>query len=458
MADTVETLRKFIVTKTKDELPQGELCVFMANAKLGKPYKKTTVSTKTGPGVGVVVPVTKHFGLGVSRRKVTTQVRTETKWKKTPCTYYLLCEKMMVVVGKEVYCFNHEDIKEWTIHNDSLTISTKDLSFLLFMSKGDIRRFKKVGEIIKKFDKEGHQMEELGFVPSKKQNTGGYNNSKIDSSISQSDYAKTIFLWSIGKKTGPVKKRNEYPAYCFNELGIQNGTQYHEQLINDGYFEIAKPETILSTYKMDQLKEILSSNGLETKGKKDDLIKRIAENVPSDQIIEQMDEKIYELSDAGKRFVESHDDYIKLHQNSNWGINYQEYDEIKAKNPSMPFFDACWGIFNARIVKNNGNVHYDRNVYFNMFQLLDAEGKDKLALETLLRVLYIDVNVNGYFAPRIIKDIGDRDKYYDPEYINKLYRGKLPETKCDKNTFKAIVDSIIRGDFNEEFFVKKLKK
>ena len=92
----------------------------------------------------------------------------------------------------------------------------------------------------------------------------------------------------------------------------------------------------------------------------------------------------------------------------------------------MPFFDACWGIFNARIIKNNGNVHYDRNVYFNMFQLLDAEGKDKLALETLLRVLYIDVNVNGYFAPRIIKDIGDRDKYYDPEYINKLYRGKLP--------------------------------
>ena len=37
------------------------------------------------------------------------------------------------------------------------------------------------------------------------------------------------------------------------------------------------------------------------------------------------------------------------------------------------------------------------------------------------------------------------------------YKGKLPETKCDKNTFRPIVDSIITGDFNEEFFLKKLK-
>lgn len=100
MASATEQLKKLIVKNPKVPLEKGDVCFFICNAQLGKPYDKTTVSTKSGLGIGITLPVTKHFGLGLFKRKVTTSVKTETAWQKTPCILHVLCEKFAFCIGK----------------------------------------------------------------------------------------------------------------------------------------------------------------------------------------------------------------------------------------------------------------------------------------------------------------------------------------------------------------------
>ncbi|MBE5849761.1 MAG: hypothetical protein E7298_06310 [Lachnospiraceae bacterium] len=455
MDRAIDQLKKLLVKNPSIHVDEGDICLFQSNAKLGRQYAQTSVKTKPGLGIGVGVPITQHFGIGIMRRKIKTEVRQETKWDKKSCMFFMLSEKFVIKVGKDLYEIDNDDITGMKIHSDAFIIRTSSADFTLFLSKMDVVRLKRVMDLAEKAAKEGDSLEELGYIPSKGYtDSDSYNRKALDSSIATSDYAKTVFLWTLNKKPSPIKKRDAYPEYFFYELGIQNAKEYHENLIRDGFLEEAGIEHYLAALKVDQIKELLSVNGLDTKGKKDELINRIVSTYSAEQLSPIIQERVYVLSSYGSDFLKEHEDYIKLHQNKNWEISYTEYDNAKYQNPSLSFGDICWGIFNSRIIKNKGNISLDRNEYFNMYQLLVLENKDKRAMEMLLRIFYIDVNVNRLFAPAIVKSIGDREEYYDPEYIDKLYSRKLSHMSYSKDRFKEMVEDIINGTFDESKYTR----
>lgn len=306
-------------------------------------------------------------------------------------------------------------------------------------------------------------------------------NAPADEKTAKSDYAKAVFLWG-NQKPGKIKKRNEYPSYIFYECGIQDGARYYENMIREGYLVPSSPQEKLSGLKVDELKEILSSQGLPVTGKKNDLIERIANNVSTEELASIMSEETYSLSDIGKKFLEDNNDYVLLHTHKNWGIDWKEFDSEKMKCPGKSFYDVCWGIFNKRLLEENVQRILGRNEYLNMHQLLMEEKRYKDALDHLLRVLYIDLsgyNANALssysqgiykktdlkqsfqssvmIAPGIIKGIGDLQDYYETEMARKMTEWKLPFNACSPDLYVNIVESIIHGSFDDEDALKKLK-
>lgn len=302
-----------------------------------------------------------------------------------------------------------------------------------------------------------------------------------DEKTAQSNYAKTVFLWG-NQKPGKIKKRNEYPSYIFYECGIQDGARYYENMIKEGYLVPSTPQEKLSGLKVDELKEILSEQGLPVTGKKAELIERIASSIPSTELSSIVSEETYSLSDIGKKFLEDNNDYVLLHTHKNWGIDWKEFDSEKMKCPGKSFYDVCWGIFNKRLLGQDAQRILGRNEYLNMHQLLMEEKRYKDALDHLLRVLYIDFS--GYnsnmlslysqgiykkndlkqnfqssvmIAPGIIKGIGDLQDYYDTEMARKMTEWKLPFNACSPELYINSVESIIHGSFDEEEMMKKLK-
>lgn len=289
------------------------------------------------------------------------------------------------------------------------------------------------------------------------------------------DYSKAVFLHVYGTAK-PLKKNNDYQRYLVFECGITGPRKYHEALINEGYFQLALPNDILSSLKVSELKEICDSLGIKKNGKKSDLISRILDSCNPEQIISFINEPLYSLSQKGKDFLETHGDYIELHKHKDWGITLDEYVEFKKTLPfKSGFKDVAWGIFNQRLIKYADEFGLLRNNYLHMALLMKEERQIEAYLNYLLFVLFFDVNeattlyslsfyntkkeaLDSYFCfafksgiPTMILPL---QQYFKNSYVDEIYSqyGEIIYCLCDKDTFKNMIYDIF---FDEEDYVDK---
>lgn len=469
-----DQLLAIIVKNPSIQLNPGEVCFYQTKAQVGTPREEIITTTKTKPGLGFGVRVTKHFGVGIGRQKVTTTTESHTVWEKEPCDFLVLDDRMVLKLKKQNVIIDYDKVTNLKVNKDALTITVGSSDCVLFMAHKDVERFINVYKLIGEAGKEGIDTRSLisGDAPSDEATR--HQSAPSNQKGVPEAFAKAVFLDRIGKKANPVKKRDEYPQYLFYECNIQNASKYHKDMIQEGYLEPAPMADILATMKVPELKEILQNNGLKGTGKKTDLIAAIIENVPEKTLSALFPEKRYVLSEMGKSFLDEHADYIRLSAHQSWNISPAEYDTAKGANGR--FYDVCWGIFNSRIM-NVDNLTQHRNIYYNMYTLLKEEGKNQNAMEMLLRVLYYDVNslssgyLQGYregyfkkkeflekaaqevyFAPAIIKDIGDMEEYFSEEMIERLYSHKDALQPCSKKLFSEIVHAILDGNFDEYYY------
>ena len=297
---------------------------------------------------------------------------------------------------------------------------------------------------------------------------------KTEDTISNpSDFSKTIFLWNHDN-VSCVREDDDYSRYFIHECDILNPSKYHAKLIEEGYFENASLSLILNSFKIDRLKEILSTNGLINIGKKDVLVERILSNVETYELKSIITENYFILSARGHEFIRSHFDYVLLHQHKYLNIKWQEYDNNFRSG--FTFYDIVYGILNNRIRYDKQN--FGRNEYLSMYRLLAEEEKREQALRMILRVLYIDVSGScsmHYYkmftktqllesfdaiimlAPGIIKYIKEYKDIYSDMYVDDLYEFKLPIQICSKDFFVSMLHAIYDDRFDEKEYENKLK-
>ena len=295
----------------------------------------------------------------------------------------------------------------------------------------------------------------------------------------QGDYAKAVFLWATSKKV-QLKGDDEYPRYIKYELGIRRPSEYHKQMIQEGYLEQDSFESALQSLKQDELKEIASDLQVATTGKKADLAKRIA-TADNNEYLRRQFPSTYSLSAIGKQFVQEHDDCVQIHKHKTMLIEWSEYSREKALAEDKSFYGVCTNILLKRA--SSDKRLFGRIDYLSLSKLADEFGDSARSLRYLLQVLYIDVSgvmgmesymefkkgsymtkqsLKSYFVSHVmIAGITDRiaknKEYYDPSIIDKLYSWKLPVMICERSLFTEIVNSIMDGSFNQQFYLAQLK-
>lgn len=481
----IEKLKQLIVSNPAIPANSGELCFFSAKGQLGTPRQETTTTVKPGLGIGVTVPVTKHFGIGIGKHKVKTDTTTRTIWEKVACHFVVFSERMAISVNDKILDIDLSAVEDIIINKDAVTILCKSENYYVFMSSSDIKSFANMFQTIQVAYQNGIDYSALLSDVSDTDNT---SYSKTDAKATNTlvkpvngDYSQTAFLWSVGRKAMPIRKRDEYPSFLFYDCGIQNAPKYHQKMVDEGFLQPASAADYLSTLKVGEIKEILQKNGLVSSGKKADLIQRATEHIPMSVLQSYFPEKNYVLSDKGTTYLNEHDDYVKLRIHSSWQISVSEFDSARAKAPNAKFNDICWGIFNQQISKCGVDFYPQRNIYYNMYLLLQEEGRNADALMALLRVLYLDASgtnnpyIESYkkkwlsklefyerldselaIAPGIVKEIGNYQDVFSVEMIDKLYRWTLPIQMCPKALFEKTVRDIIDGTYDEIVFKQKM--
>lgn len=294
----------------------------------------------------------------------------------------------------------------------------------------------------------------------------------------QGDYAKAIFLWANSKKAS-VRDDEDYPRYIRYECGIRKPSEFHRQMIEEGFFTRESLEKALESLKATELKEIAEEKGLSISGKKADIAKRIVE-AGDIAYLERQFPATYSLSEKGQAFIEEHDECIQIHKHKNMLIEWDEYCRVKKTCEDKSFSGVCTKILLTRASANQrtfGSIEY-----LQLAKLEDEFGDPRRALRYLLQMAYISVSgvmgldsyksyKDGMYSKKTLKSffisnvtpIGVADQIrkhkdaYDVSIIDKLYNWKLPVMICEKELFIEIIQSIMDGTYNIQYYNAQLQ-
>lgn len=268
------------------------------------------------------------------------------------------------------------------------------------------------------------------------------------------NYAIAAFV-RISQSGETVGRTNDDYARYFNyRFGICDPISYHKKVISEGYLVEAPLSIALKRLRVEQLKSILDSAGLPNKGKKDDLISRIMENIDAASLGL---EKYYVPSEKGMAHLKKYEYVFAV---NNYGVSCEEYEAQKEKVPA--YFkqnDIIWQTLNQKFNEHNiiGKYGLARNDQFSMAQLLENEGKGTDALYHYCLALYYDTSGCGNgkgisdpdsipIAPALADAIRKLKGYYDPQIIGRCYdRYKLPHHYISKQNFERMLIAIFEN-------------
>lgn len=314
-----------------------------------------------------------------------------------------------------------------------------------------------------------------------------------------SDYIITVFL-SLFKKE-PQKKEGKFPTYIHYELGIINEKQYFDEMIKSQFIEPAPQNSVLALLKVSELREILENNGLKKTGNKPILVERILSEADLSQI-QILTESYYSLSQKGINFLKSHNDFIRIRQNSQWGIGINEYIQMKdMSNGTKTFDDIVLSLLNQKLISikkkrlNLSQYEYHRlhEIYLSIYQLLQDRQEPQNAIKPLLSSLllsvsgcenywligykhglrlrnaevlknYIPIHVNEFVAMNII----ELKDYYSEQVASDIYHSFIgPFNLCTLEMFGEITKKVFIStttpnlsqydEIIKKEFIKKLK-
>lgn len=319
-----------------------------------------------------------------------------------------------------------------------------------------------------------------------------------ESNRPSADYIKTIFLHMFKKH--PFKEDDSFPGYFRYEYGIINMPMYFNEIKDDGLITLSSPEEILSLLKVSELKDILSKNDLKKSGKKSELIEYILSHIDAHEL-PIINEKYFSLSQIGKKYIETHHDYIVLKQHPQWGIASWEYQKEKIdSNGTKNFNEIILSLLNAKILKIN-KLNFEitafeytqlQDLYISSYKLFLDEGCHTDALKALFKNVllslsgcrnnyligykkmsklkneqimknYSPLKIDSYVATSICK----LKEYYNENILSDVYNEFIgPYNLCTYEMFREVTTLIFNSSILElseydkiirDLFIKKLK-
>lgn len=204
-----------------------------------------------------------------------------------------------------------------------------------------------------------------------------------------------ILLWWVnGKKTDHI-----LPGYFKYRYGIDAGKSINT-FLKKGLIRYSSPFESLQSMKVDQLKEILKDNGLEIKGKKNNLIERVTDNLNEQELPKFIKFKTYSLSQEGQSLVKEYDYVIYGHTSGTKDTTVTPASMIEAKNqlPShLTNKDIAWHLLENSALTYAKERYYGSlgSTYFTQAQFLLREEKHNTALVYWILALTLDLSGLG---------------------------------------------------------------
>lgn len=186
---------------------------------------------------------------------------------------------------------------------------------------------------------------------------------------------------------------NSFQGFWWYRYGVRNVADGLRSLVERGFLQIGDLQSAIEKENATVLKEELKKRGLKTSGKKADLVKRLLEEAPHEELNIRFSKRTYQLTDLGKQALaeESYVSYIHRHQLEDFGLY--------------------------------------RNCRYHMYLFLMEEKRIKDALGMLAEVVFYDLSGLG--------------NGYDPQFFYICAEYFFPYKESNATTAPGIISAIM---------------
>ncbi len=278
-------------------------------------------------------------------------------------------------------------------------------------------------------------------------------------------YAYALFLNKYPViKGSQYLHENDYPHFMFSNAGVSKVHKLHEELQQKGFYEPTKAGDGLDTFKVGELKEIAVKINVPVKGKKEDIVRILADSGKDFEIEDIIKAKFYKLSDLAKNWLSSNEIEIEYYF-SGENCSLEEY---KAKRSKYSKEELELQKLNEEI--KSDKEQYGRWGYYGLAIYYEEKGDNKEALKNYLMCLRLDcsgcynnkylkivgkstflkdnmVDI-GCIPPALIKQINNLSDFFSLDLVDAVFIRKLPLDVLDKTTFTDIATMICEGTFD----------
>lgn len=186
----------------------------------------------------------------------------------------------------------------------------------------------------------------------------------------------------------------EFKAIWWYKYGIRDMQAILHTLIDKNALKEGSISDGIRFEKVSRIKEELSLYGLKLSGKKDELIARLVENVPEDELSEKFPKRPYVITDFGNALLKKYEwiPYIDSHHITD--LDIWNLTEMMQTPPYRNFRDEIWAYLNGLLMHcmEEGNFGGYGGCKRTMACFVEEEGKYDLAFSSLCESIVCDLS------------------------------------------------------------------
>ncbi len=189
---------------------------------------------------------------------------------------------------------------------------------------------------------------------------------------------------------------NKFPQFWYYKYAVDNPQKLLISLMERGFIRVVNANESIDILKIDELKKILSDEGLKTTGKKADLVKTVKEEISEEKLLKIVSKRKYVLTELGESEIKDNEYVIYLHNYKYDNISIWEINERLQGHPKQLWRDIIWGALNQLTLEASASMAkgsfglYINNRY-QMAEFVLEEKKFDSALNLITDALYYEI-------------------------------------------------------------------
>lgn len=224
---------------------------------------------------------------------------------------------------------------------------------------------------------------------------------------------------------------NSFQGFWWYRYGVRDVDKYLLSLLDRGFLEVGDLQNAIEKENATVIKDELRKHGLKVSGRKDELVKRLMEEISHEELNTRFAKRTYQLTELGKQALEEEGYVPYIHRHTLEDLDIWSLNKIIHEPPYMPYRDKIWGYLNKRSMEHFAARDFGlyRNCRYHMSTFLVEENKIHDALGMLSEVVFYDLSGLG--------------NGYDPQFLDIYAHNFFPYKESTVTMAPGITSAVI---------------